>query len=87
MCDADLAALPSGEKAVLQLIAVRLLCAAAPDHRYAEDTLVLLCGEEEFSQKLKTVLYGGWKDIWHRFYSAKEQEKRSTQARSSRPMW
>lgn len=75
MCDADLAALPSGEKAVLQLIAVRLLCAAAPDHRYAEDTLVLLCGEEEFSKKLKTVLYGGWKDIWHRFYPAKEQEK------------
>lgn len=75
MCDADLAALPSGEKAVLQLIAVRLLCAAALDRRYAEDTLVLLCGEEEFSKKLKTVLYGGWKDIWHRFYSAKEQEK------------
>lgn len=75
MCDADLAALPSGEKAVLQLIAVRLLCAAAPDHRYAEDTLVLLCGEEEFSKKLKTVLYGGWKDILHRFYPAKEQEK------------
>ena len=75
MCDADLAALPSGEKAVLQLIAVRLLCAAAPDHRYAEDTLVLLCGEEEFAKKLKTVLYGGWKDIWHRFYPAKEQEK------------
>ena len=75
MCDADLVALPSGEKAVMQLIAVRLLCAAAPDHRYAEDTLVLLCGEEEFSKKLKTVLYGGWKDIWHRFYPAKEQEK------------
>lgn len=75
MCETDLAALPSGEKAVLQLIAVRLLCAAAPDHRYAEDTLVLLCGEEEFSKKLKTVLYGGWKDIWHRFYPAKEQEK------------
>ena len=33
MCAADLAALPSGEKAILQLIAVRLLCAAAPNHR------------------------------------------------------
>ena len=75
MCDADLVTLPSGEMSVLQLISVRLLCAAAPDHRYAEDTLVLLCGEEEFSKKLKTVLYGGWKDIWHRFYPAKEQEK------------
>ena len=44
MCAADFAELPSGEKSVLQLITVRLLCAAASDHRYAEDTLVLTCG-------------------------------------------
>lgn len=75
MCAADLGELPSGEKAILQLIAVRLLCAAALEYRYAEDTLVLACGEEAFSKKLKTVLYGGWKDIWDRFYPAKEKEK------------
>lgn len=75
MCAADLAALPSGEKAVLQLIAVRLLCAVAPNHRYAEDTIVLTCGGEEFSKKIKTVLFGGWKDIWQQFYPVKDQEK------------
>ena len=75
MCATDFAELPSGEKSVLQLIAVRLLCAAAPDHRYAEDTIVLTCGGEEFSKKIKTVLIGGWKDIWQRFYPVKDKEK------------
>ena len=75
MCAADFAELPSGEKSVLQLIAVRLLCAAAPDYRYAEDTIVLTCGGEEFSKKIKTVLFGGWKDIWQRFYPVKDKEK------------
>lgn len=75
MCSANLTELPSGEKAILQLIAVRLLCAAAPDHRYAEDTIALTCGGEEFSKKIKTVLFGGWKDIWQRFYPVKDKEK------------
>lgn len=75
MCAANLTELPSGEKAILQLIAVRLLCAAAPDYRYAEDTIVLTCGGEEFSKKIKTVLFGGWKDIWQRFYPVKDKEK------------
>ena len=75
MCSANLTELPSGEKAILQLIAVRLLCAAAPDYRYAEDTIVLTCGGEEFSKKIKTVLFGGWKDIWQRFYPVKDKEK------------
>ena len=75
MCTADFAKLPSGEKSVLQLVAVRLLCAAASDHRYAEDTIVLTCGGEEFSKKIKTVLFGGWKDIWQRFYPVKDKEK------------
>lgn len=75
MCIADLTALPSGEQAILQLIAVRLLCAAAPEYRYAEDTLVLLCGDEAFSRKHKMVLDGGWKGIWRHFYPAKDQDK------------
>ena len=77
MCAADLAALPSGEKAILQLIAVRLLCAAAPNHRYAEDLIVLVCGCEEFTKKVRTVLYGGWKNIWQHFYPSKEKEQDS----------
>ena len=75
MCAVNLAELPSGEKAILQLIAVKLLCAAAPVYRYAEDTIVLTCGGEEFSKKIKTVLFGGWKDIWQLFYPVKDKGK------------
>ena len=75
MSGADLSGLPSGEKAILQLIAVRLLCAVATDYRYAEDTIVMTCGGEEFTRKNKTILQSGWKDIWNYFYPAKEKEK------------
>ncbi len=74
MCAANPAELPSGENAILQLISVRLLCAAAPDHRFAEDNIILTCGGEEFSRKVKTEIFGGWKDIWQHFYPAKEKE-------------
>ena len=74
MCAADPAELPSGEKAILQLVAVRLLCAAAPDHRFAEDNIILTCGGEEFSKKVKTEIFGGWKDIRQHFYPAKEKD-------------
>jgi len=75
MADAELAELPSGEKQVLQLIAIRLLCAVADPHRYAEDTVIMTCGGEEFTRKSKTVLAGGWKDIWQQFYPSKTKEK------------
>ena len=39
MANADLAALPAGERNVLRLIAARLLCAVGEPHRYAETTL------------------------------------------------
>ncbi len=75
MTGADLSELPSGEKAILTLIAARLLCAVSTDHRYTEETIVMTCGGEDFTRKSKTVLWGGWKDIWQHFYPAKEKEK------------
>ena len=43
MANADLAALPAGERNVLRLIAARLLCAVGEPHRYAETTLTTIC--------------------------------------------
>ena len=63
MAKADLAALPAGERNVLRLIAVRLLCAVGEPHRYAETTLTTLCAGEEFSAKGKVVLSEGWKTV------------------------
>ena len=61
MANADLAALPAGERNVLRLIAARLLCAVGEPHCYAETTLTTICAGEEFSAKGKVVLSEGWK--------------------------
>ena len=61
MANADLAALPAGERNVLRLISARLLCAVGEPHCYAETTLTTICAEEEFSAKGKVVLSDGWK--------------------------
>ena len=63
MANADLAALPAGERNVLRLISARLLCSVGEPHRYAETTLTTICAEEEFSAKGKVVLSDGWKAI------------------------
>ena len=63
MANADLAALPAGERNVLRLIAARLLCAVGEPHRYAETTLTTECAGEKFTAKGKEVLEEGWKAV------------------------
>lgn len=60
---ADLAALPAGEAAVLELVAARLLCATAPAHRYEAVAVSVACGGHTFKATGKTVLADGWKAI------------------------
>ena len=66
MANADLAALPAGERNVLRLIAARLLCAVGEPHRYAETTLATICAGEDFTAKGKEVLEEGWKAVEHK---------------------
>ena len=63
MANADLAALPAGERNVLRLIAARLLCAVGEPYCYAETTLTTICAGEEFTAKGKVVLSEGWKTV------------------------
>lgn len=51
--DADLSALPAGEKAVLELVALRLLCAVAQPHIYSETVVIAACAGGEFTAKGK----------------------------------
>ena len=60
---ADLSALPAGERSILRLVVVRLLCAVGEAHRYAETTMTTVCADEEFTAKGKVVLSDGWKGI------------------------
>ncbi|MDL2287416.1 DNA topoisomerase 3 [Eubacteriales bacterium OttesenSCG-928-G02] len=60
---ADLSALPSGERDILNLAAVRLLCAAASVHSFETAAAVFDCENHSFTAKGKTVLEDGWKEI------------------------
>ena len=61
--DADFSALPAGEKAVLELVALRLLCAVAQPHIYSETVVIAACADGEFAAKGKTVKHPGWKAL------------------------
>jgi DNA topoisomerase-3 len=60
---ADLTALPAGERNILYMIAVRLICAVAPAHTYEAVTAILECGGYQFTAKGRTTLRDGWKAI------------------------
>ena len=69
--NADLSELPSGELAVLNLIAVRLVCAVGGPCRYSETAVTLECAGHEFKAKGRTVTDPGWKA----YLSAPDDEK------------
>ena len=60
---ADLSGLPAGEKAVLELVALRLLCAVAQPYTFAETTVVVECAGSKFTAKGRTVKNQGWRAL------------------------
>lgn len=67
---ADLSELPGGEKAVLELVALRLVCAVGEPYRYLESVMKLDCAGHTFKAKGKSVISPGWKA-----YAGKQDEK------------
>ena len=59
----DLSELPSGERDVLTLLVVRLLCATTQAHRFETVTAMLDCQGHTFTAKGKTILQSGWKEV------------------------
>ena len=68
--NADLSGLPVGEKAVLELVAQRLLCAVAEPHTYSETAVTVECAGAEFTTKGKTVKRPGWRALDTAYRSA-----------------
>ena len=60
---ADLSSLPVGEKAVLELVALRLLCAVAQPYTFPETAVVVECAGAEFTAKGRTVKQPGWRAL------------------------
>jgi DNA topoisomerase-3 len=59
---ADLSALPSGERAILDMLMCRVVCAVGEKHRYLETVVTLEAGGAEFRTRGKVVTRNGWKD-------------------------
>ena len=63
MLQADLDALPKGERNILKLIIARTLMAVSKPFRYLETLLTTECAGEEFTVKGKEILEEGWKAV------------------------
>ena len=63
MLQADLDALPKGERNILKLIIARTLMAVSKPFRYLETLLTTECVGEEFTAKGKEILEEGWKAV------------------------
>ena len=66
----DISSLPSGEQAILTMLAVRLICAVGTPCRYAETIVEAECAGQKFRTKGKTVTDMGWRqyaeyDLWN----------------------
>ena len=57
----DWDALPTGERNILTMLALRLACAVGDAHRFETVTATLACAGHTFAAKGKTVLHDGWK--------------------------
>ena len=78
---ADLATLPTGERNILHMIAVRLLCAVGEAHTYTESAAVLECGGAPFTAKGRTTVAQGWKAVESAYLTTlKRRPKQEEQA-------
>lgn len=60
--------LPTGERNLLALLVMRLLCAVCPDkYRYADTAVTISCGGVEFTAKGHRELSCGWKGVERAF--------------------
>ena len=66
---ADLHALPVGERNLLLLVCCKLLCAAAEPYVYEAVTATFDCAGQSFTAKGKRILSEGWQDIDQTFHT------------------
>ena len=81
-----LAGLPAGERAVLELVALRLLCAVSQPHEYTETAVTLECAGHSFSAKGRTVMNPGWRALMEAHYSGKGENETSDAAKALPPV-
>lgn len=68
--DADLDALPKGERSILELVSYRLLCAVSSPYEYAETTVTVECDGHDFTAKGRAILNLGWRELDNQYRAA-----------------
>ncbi len=72
--DADLSALSAGEKAVLELVALRFLCAVAQPYAYSETAVGVECCGSIFTVKGRVAKHLGWRMLEDSYRSNLKKE-------------
>lgn len=60
---ADLFELNKGERDILKMISLRLICSVSEPYVYYSETAVIRCGNTDFKVKYKDITEYGWKDF------------------------
>jgi DNA topoisomerase-3 len=76
MPKSDLAALPTAERNILNMISTRLVAAVSTAHAYAETVVTVECNGEVFTAKGKTMITEGWKTIEQAFIQSTGKKKK-----------
>ena len=77
---ADLSALPTAERNILQMLCVRLVSAVSEKHIYSETVITVECGGEIFTVKGKTVIAEGWKAIEQAFSASMGKKQKNEES-------
>ena len=81
----DLDTLPAGERNILHLLAVRLLCAVGEKHNYAETVVTVECAGNSFTAKGRAILREGWKAVEQMFRSTLKEKSQEDADESALP--
>ena len=73
----DITALAAGERNILKLVALRLLCASASAYQYGVVKVTLECENTAFTATGRTVLESGWKALDGKIGEAEKSDEKS----------
>ena len=78
--NADIKALPVGERNLLRLVCCRLLCTSANPYEYEAVTATFDCGGHTFTAKGRRILSEGWREIERIFRSSLKEKPEDTES-------
>ncbi len=70
----DIYSLPFGEREILLLVALRLICAVGESNRYKETIIRASCNNTIFTSKGKVVISDGFKAVEKNYYASKKEQ-------------